>query len=651
LSLAFEGNPAEPAANLNASAYSLSHPAYEIDSILVAADIVDDYLRLSDFRLFAYGNSIAANTDIYFDRDRDNRLTFGDDSAISGSMVMDHLDLSILKPYLSPTGDLSGTASADISWDGTMKTPGLDGRLYVTDGYFKYTGTSTALEKINLWLALSDSLLSIDSSSCYSANTPLSVSGTIKYKIPEEYDISAGLAAYDKNLLSVAGRVLKDSLDLRILSNDFGLDILKPFLTMADSLEGQMRSEIIIRGKSSMPDITGYVNISDFSLISSELSAAVRSGFLYARFDKTRIDLDSLYATVNGGSLSVSGYLVHDGTKPTDINLGLKASNIPYTKPGIFEGNLQFADLKYGRKEDQYILDGDISFGESRLVAKFPLKSVLPWARSVETVKYELPDLIARTRINVRFRENDDLWIDNNLANMRMKAELGIIGTPAKPIPSGLVSVEEGYLIYLDRRFKVVEGKLFFSDPLKINPQITLHAKTEVTTYQRTVGEKYVVHIKVEGDLENPRPEIYSEPPLDKSDIIALLTLGTTRSQMAGGDENQGGIRNALVDRASRLTSNRVSGYISDKVGSLFGFDEFTVEGNLFKFDNSWGPRLVASRRISRRVELTYSTTVGHLNDQGVRLGYKLSTRFSIQGETDQAGRSGIDLRYGVKFK
>jgi autotransporter translocation and assembly factor TamB len=266
-------------------------------------------------------------------------------------------------------------------------------------------------------------------------------------------------------------------------------------------------------------------------------------------------------------------------------------------------------------------------------------------------VEYEFPDIIARTRLDVRLRENDDLWIDNNLANIRMKAELGIIGTPVRPNLSGLVGIEEGYLIYLDRRFKVEKGNLFFSDPLKFNPDITLQAKTQVTEYQRTVAEKYTININVEGNLENLRADIYSEPALDKPDIVSLLTLGSTRSRLTGSGEGQGGFKDVIADRASKLTSDRVSGFISDKVGSVFGFDEFTVEGNLFKFDDSWGPRLVASRRISRRVELTYSTTVGHLNDQGVRLGYQLTPRISIQGETNQAGRSGIDLRYGLRFK
>ncbi len=651
LNLAFRGNAADPAGSLTAAVYSIKYPSYGIDSVMVAADLYGEHLRLSDFQLHAYGNSISANTDIYFDRGPDKNLILSEESAMAGAMTIDSLDLSILKPYLAPTGEIKGISSAVFTWDGTLKDPGLKGWVDVSDGYLKYMGDSMPLDQIHLRLNLSDSIFSIDSASCYSSGTPLSVKGAVRYDFSGNYEISSDLSIYNVVLLSAAGKITKDDLDLRIFSDNFNLDILRPFITMADSLGGSLKSEVSVAGKTNMPDITGYINITDFSFFSSELSAIIKSGFLRTRFDKNRIDIDSLYADINGGPVSLSGYLVHDAGMLADINLNLKASNISYKKAGIFEGELQFADLKYGRKEDQYFLEGDVSLGESRLIAKFPLNSILPWAQSVETVEYEFPDIISRTRLNVRFRENDDLWIDNNLANIRMKAELGIIGTPVRPNLSGPVNIEEGYLIYLDRRFKVEKGNLYFSDPLRLNPEIMLLAKTQVTKYQRTVAEKYTVYIKIEGNLDNLRLDIYSEPPLDKPDIIALLTLGTTRSRLAGGSEDQGGIRNVLVERASRLTSDRVSGYISDKVGSMFGFDEFTVEGNLFQFDNSWGPRLVASRRISKRVELTYSTTVGHLNDQGVRLGYQLTPRISIQGETDQAGRSGIDFRYGLKFR
>ena len=81
------------------------------------------------------------------------------------------------------------------------------------------------------------------------------------------------------------------------------------------------------------------------------------------------------------------------------------------------------------------------------------------------------------------------------------------------------------------------------------------------------------------------------------------------------------------------------------------GLDEFTIEGNLFSFDRSWGPQLLASKKISSRMEITYTTTVGHSNENRFRLDYWLSKHFSLEGETDQQGRAGMNLKYRLRYK
>ena len=72
---------------------------------------------------------------------------------------------------------------------------------------------------------------------------------------------------------------------------------------------------------------------------------------------------------------------------------------------------------------------------------------------------------------------------------------------------------------------------------------------------------------------------------------------------------------------------------------------------NLFNFGEAWGPRLVASEKISDRLEITYSTNVGELNQQGVSLDYSFTKKFAISGYTNQMGNSGIDLKFKMKFR
>jgi autotransporter translocation and assembly factor TamB len=252
----------------------------------------------------------------------------------------------------------------------------------------------------------------------------------------------------------------------------------------------------------------------------------------------------------------------------------------------------------------------------------------------------------------VRIRESDEVWIDNNIARIRMRADLGIIGSAARPNLTGRISVVKGYILFIDRKFKIEDGTIDFIDPNRLNPVITLKAATRVTSYREMEATPYTVTLSVTGPLDEAAVELYSEPPLDRANIVSLLTLGVTREQLSsggeGGDVSTGGI---LVDRAKALTSDRVGGYISRNVEDLLQLDQVTIEGNLFDFESSWGPQLLASKKISDRTTVTYRTNVGHLNDRSVMLDYRLTERFSLSGETDQYGRSGIDLKFTIRLK
>ncbi len=234
-----------------------------------------------------------------------------------------------------------------------------------------------------------------------------------------------------------------------------------------------------------------------------------------------------------------------------------------------------------------------------------------------------------------------------------MQAALSLIGQPARPNLTGRVTVLKGYVLFLDRKFNITRGMVEFTDPNRINPSVDLVATTTVKSYQAMEGTSYKINLLVLGSLEEAEVGLTSEPPLERTDIISLLTLGATRTQLTGsaGDKESTTLRGVMLERAQQLSSQRVAGYISRNVGGFLGLDQVTIEGNLFRFDRSWGPELLASRKLAGKAEVTYRTNIGHLNERSVRLDYRFAERFSLQGETDHFGRSGLDFKYRLSFK
>lgn len=651
--LAFTGNLINPFGELSAVVRSIELPEASLDSLSVSVSLLADMLRVNDVELYAYHQKLVAQAVLWLERDQDSSLMFSDESRFEGSVNINNFDLAVFSPFLTPGGELSGMGSAKLNWDGKLSYPSAQGYFNIFDARYQADSASVPINGIDVRLTLRDSLISIDTAMAVIEDFPIYLNGyaIVNRENHLTIDLSATLA--DIGSIVANGTISSDSINLKAGSDGFRLGVLRPFLKDADSLDGTLTCDLRISGSTDNPEVVGRVNIDDLGLISQEYYTTLRNGCGRARFDAYQIVLDSLTGNVNGGTVLLAGNVTLDQKQITDINIHLYTSRLLFSDPKIFLLQIDTSHIAYGRRAGNYVISGDIHLGESRLTVRFRPQAILPWAQSVETVEWELPTMLEQTKLDVRIRESDQLWIDNNLARIRMHAELGVIGSPIRPNLSGMVSIEEGYLLYLDRRFKVSQGSVYFSDPVRFNPDILLRAATQVTSYQRLAATKYVITIQAEGPLDQLKVDIVSEPPLDKPDIVALLTLGATRTQLGGKDTEgkKGGVKEVLLDRAAMLSSQRVSGYVSSKVGTFFGFDEFTVEGNLFQFDDSWGPQLVASRRLSERVELTYTTTVGRLNDQGVRLGYRLTPRLSLQGQTDRYGRSLLDLKYGFRFR
>jgi len=252
--------------------------------------------------------------------------------------------------------------------------------------------------------------------------------------------------------------------------------------------------------------------------------------------------------------------------------------------------------------------------------------------------------------MNVRVRESQNLWVDNNLAKIRLHSELAVIGSVPQPNLSGQITIEEGYLLYLDRKFKVTTGSASFTDPNHLNPDINFEATSTVTTYHALSSTTYTITITAQGPMDKLRIELTSQPPLDKADILSILTLGATREQLSGGS-GEGGAQSILTRRAETLASEQVAGYVSGKIGSLLGLEQVTVQGNLFNTQGGNAPRITATKMLSERIKLTYTTTVGYLNEESIQVGYQLSRRFYLQGQTDRTGESSLDLKYRLLFR
>lgn len=641
------GNVDNPRAQLDFWCKKPRYQLVEIDSVKGDFTFADDRFQLGSLELYDKGHYSRAMGAVELEKRGDGSYFISDSGLLQGGVHGEDFDLSLLNPLLPGEMQVSGRGFCDLSWHGTIANPHPAGTLAVRDGMVQLgPNAPPAIQQINLTFSVQDSVLDIEKISGVVRETPLHLQGQIVASQLDRFSLEVNLSISDFGILVGRGTISRDSLICNARIEQMDLSLLQPFLADLKNLSGRLNTEITLSGSPQNPQVDGQLQVRELALQPPWLNAPISRGVIKIGFNRDQVNIDSLSIRINGGTVFASGNFAHHRGALSDANLQVRINDLKITRPKEAVALIRSVQLDYRKENSYYILDGDIVLGQTRMLVNFKPQSLLPLAQKIERPRQELPSFFQQTRMNVRLRESKDIWIDNNLARLRLHTELGFTGTPEKPNLTGRVAVKEGYVLYLDRKFQIKQGVMDFVDPDRLNPIIDLKAETTIRSYRTETWQPYAITLTVVGPLDQVQVELTSEPSLDKSDIITLLTLGRTREQLS--DREARG--NVLLERAKDLSSQKLTGYTERKIGSLLGLEQVTIEGDLFRFDKSWGPRLVASKKISKRMDVTYTTTVGYINDQSIQLDYRLSKNLSLESQTDQRGRSGIDLKYILRF-
>ncbi|MBD3168050.1 MAG: AsmA family protein [candidate division Zixibacteria bacterium] len=646
----FEGTAERPRLKVAVDATRPSYKDIAFDSLTIDALFKDDIIQLDRLKLYGGSSTVAADAFVELSRDQDGGYGLDEESAIEGKLVVDSLNLKLLEVFVSNEFAIEGTADMDIGIRGNVGKPGIRGNMSIRDGSFSTSGDSMLVDEFKFKGVVEDTVFTVQFARAKVKENVVRLQGTIRYPGFDKADISITALLDDEEVLYGKAFYAEDSLSSEIEITELPLNPAEVFIPEIEYIDGALNGNINASGSPDDPAINGDITLNNFALKTTLSDDSVHGGTFRISFDNERIEIDTLRIGVNNGGIAAGGYLVYNEGNITDADISLEVDTLSLNVPDLLILNLGKVDLQYRRSDEKFLLTGDVRFGETRFIKDIALKDVLPSMRSVEKPPEEPPELMRKTELDIRLRDSDRLWVDNNLARLRSHAEVGIIGSPAQPNFTGRLSIEEGYVLYLDRKFEIDEGVVFFVNPNRFNPEVAFKAHADVQSYQATASELYTIFLSIQGPLDTLEIDLYSEPALSQPDIISMLTFGATREQLTGGG-GSGGTGGILRERVEMLTSQRISGLVGRKVGSALGLDEVSVKGNLFNINESSGPQLIAAKQITDRAKLTYQTTVGHLNEQSIRLNYKLTEKISLEGETDQTGNSALDLKYKLKFK
>jgi len=217
---------------------------------------------------------------------------------------------------------------------------------------------------------------------------------------------------------------------------------------------------------------------------------------------------------------------------------------------------------------------------------------------------------------------------------------LKIQGALSTPKLNGELQIKRGYISFLDKKFRVSDGKVIFADSTGEDMILDIRAKTEID------------------DIAQPMVTFSSSPILSESEIISLLMFNKNYAGLAEG-EIETILREEMVNLIAQGLSIRFINQIEDEIANSLGLDEFKIE-TIFKqeqdSDLAFFPdfsletlAFKVGKYLSENFYLTYSAPLFEMEIGDLELEYKLNDDLTLN--TQVGAFSPQDGDFELKFE
>jgi outer membrane protein assembly complex protein YaeT len=422
------------------------------------------------------------------------------------------------------------------------------------------------------------------------------------------------------------------ALDLRMLGA-FSRDVVTAGLATLD---------LEVSGSVNEPAISGQMAIRDGDIVMRDPRVAVTGLEGIVALAGDRLAVRDMSATANGGTVRIEGDLRYSGFEPPGGTITIVGRGLAFEMPEGLRTEVDM-DLQFASSQTSRSLTGSVTLqrGSYReplsLAGQLLAGAELPSVASAEETE---PGIADRVSLGVSVVSAQDILVDNNYGRLELGSNLRIIGTLARPVLAGRLTLQEGGEVFLGgRTYRVRRGTVEFTNATRTEPSIDLALETRV--------QRYDITMQVTGTPETVEAAL-SSPGASQADIVSLLLTG----RLADSDS----LAQTEIARGQLLML--LSGEILGFAGRAVGLDTVEIsrglggaasDFDLLASDTDPGARLTIGKSLRRDVEVVYS--------QGLQSGditwiaiYRPLGNFEVRGTTQDDGSRAYEFRHDLDF-
>ena len=463
----------------------------------------------------------------------------------------------------------------------------------------------------------------------------------------KDVDILSARFAGTDTTLQASGRVAfnndKEPWTLR-LNGSINLAILQLF--NYDLLAtGVATVNATARGSWSQPDINGRLELKNASLFLADLPNGVEKANGVIVFDRNRASVEKLSGESGGGAVDFEpGSFIGFSSGALIYRVQATADHVRYRDP---EGLSVTADgsLSLAGTSERSTLSGTVTVIRAAFLPHTDVGSLLASTAKPISVPTSPGQYVRGMQFDIRIDSAQNLEIVTTLTrDIQAEANLRFRGNVDRPILLGEITVTQGQIDFFGNKYTINRGDVTFNNPAKIEPIVDMDLETRV--------RGITVDVRFNGPLEKLNFSYRSDPPLESSQIIALLAVGREPVGLGALASSQATTNSSYLGTGGNaLLAQAISAPVSGRLQRFFGVSHIKIDPQLTDITSVPQARVQFEQQISKDITLTYITNLSRTSEQVVRVEWNVSRRWSVVAVRDENGLFGVDFQYRKTFR
>ena len=574
--------------------------------------------------LTAHLESAVANSNIV----ADGHWRLDGDNPGSAQVSFTKLDLAVLSAWLKRPATpfsiagavegkvtIEGPALKPEAWTLTAEIPHLDIRPLPGDIAGGNPQTIALHNSGPIRLIMKNSILNVESARLTGQDTNISLTGLISLN--------------EKNPLDLR---IDGTLDLAVLE-DFNADLVS---------SGKVLLNTSIRGTFAVPLVTGRMDLqnANFNLATFPNGLANATGVIL--FSGDRATIQNVSGESGGGKITATGFASYIRGEPT-FRIEVSAAQVRVRYP---EGASTVADanLSWTGTLQRSLVSGTVSVLRTAFNPHTDFGSVL--ARTAEPVRTAAghTGLLAGMQFDIQVETSPDVLVQSALAQqLQAEANLRLRGTATNPVILGRINITQGELTFFGTKYTINQGSVSFYNPVKLEPILNIDLETKTRGIDVT--------ITISGPMNKLNVSYRSDPPLQFSDIVALLATGRAPTSDPSLLARETGAAQGWQQMgASALVGQALANPVAGRLQRFFGVSRIKIDPQLTGVVSPQA-RLTLEQQITPDITFTYITNITRSNPQIIRIEWALNRRWSVVALREENGLFGMDFYYKKLFK